>query len=118
MRHHNKNRKFGRSASQRGALLKGLALSLVKNGRIKTTEAKAKELRPFVEKIVTRAKNPTLAARRVIISRLMNRAIETKILIDEIAPKFKDTKGGYTRVLKLPPRKSDGAKMALIEFVK
>lgn len=118
MRHHNKNRKFGRSRAQRGALLKGLAVNLVRAGRIKTTEAKAKELRPFMEKLVTRAKVGTLASKRIIISRLMNRDIESKMLIEDIAPKFKDVAGGYTRVLKLPPRKSDGAKMALIEFVK
>ena len=118
MRHHNKNRKFGRPTSQRAALLKSLALSLIKSGRIKTTEAKAKELRPFMEKLVTRAKVGTLASKRIIISRLMNRTPESKVLIEEIAPRFKGVAGGYTRVLKLPPRKSDGAKMALIQFVK
>lgn len=118
MRHHNKNRKFGRTKNVRAALMKGLALSLIKSSRIKTTEAKAKELRPFIEKLVTRAKSGALADRRVIVSRLMNRAPETKILMEEIAPKFKEVNGGYTRIMKLPPRKSDGAKMALIEFVK
>ena len=102
----------------RNALIKSLALSLVIHGRIQTTEAKAKELRPFIEKLVTRAKSGTLADRRTIVSRLMNRAPETKILVEEVAPKFKDVAGGYTRIMKLPPRKSDGAKMALIEFVK
>ncbi len=118
MRHHNKNRKFGRNRAQRGALLKGLAVNLIRAGRIKTTEAKAKELRPYMEKLVTRANIGTLASKRIIISRLMNRAKESKMLIEEIAPKFKGVAGGYTRVLKLPPRKSDGAKLALIEFVK
>ncbi len=118
MRHGNNIRKFGRTKNVRGALIKSLALSLVKHGRIKTTEAKAKELRPFIEKLVTRAKKGDLASRRVVISRLINRAPETKILFEEIAPKFKDTNGGYTRIMKLPPRISDGAKMALIEFVK
>ncbi len=98
--------------------MKSLALSLIVHGRIKTTEAKAKELRPFIEKLVTKAKAGDLASRRVVISRLMNRAPETKKLFEEVAPKFKDVTGGYTRVLKLPPRVSDGAKMALIEFVK
>lgn len=102
----------------RNALLKSLALSLIIHGRIQTTEAKAKELRPFIEKLVTRAKVGDLASRRVIISRLMNRAPETKLLIEEVAPKFKDVAGGYTRIMKLPPRKSDAAAMALIEFVK
>ncbi len=102
----------------RNALLKSLALSLIIHGRIQTTEAKAKELRPFIEKLVTRAKVGDLASRRVIISRLMNRAPETKILMEEVAPKFKGVAGGYTRIMKLPPRKSDAAPMALIEFVK
>lgn len=118
MRHHNANRKFGRTKNQREALLKGLAVNLVKHNRIKTTEAKAKELRPFIEKLVTRAKVGSLASRRIVTARLMNRVPESKILIDEIAPRFKEVAGGYTRVLKLPARKSDGAKMALIEFVK
>lgn len=118
MRHHNKNRKFGRNRAQRGALLKGLAVNLIRAGRIKTTEAKAKELRPYMEKLVTRAKVGTLASKRIIISRLMNRVIESKMLIEDIAPRFEGVAGGYTRVLKLPPRKSDGAKLALIEFVK
>lgn len=118
MRHHNHNRKFGRKKNVRSALLKSLALSLIKEGRIKTTEAKAKELRPFIEKLVTRARSADVASRRIVLSRLMNRAPETKKLFDEVAPKFKDANGGYTRILKLPPRLSDGAKMALIEFVK
>lgn len=118
MRHHDKNRKFGRKRNVRNALMKSLALSLINHGRIVTTEAKAKELRPMIEKMVTRAKEGDLSSRRILRSRLMNRARETKILVDEIAPKFKDTKGGYTRILKMPPRVSDGARMALIEFVK
>lgn len=118
MRHHNNKRKFGRNRNARGALMKGLALSLIKSGRIKTTEAKAKELRPLVEKLVTRAKIDNLTTRRILASRLINQKTEVKKLVEEIAPKYKDVNGGYTRVLKLPPRKSDGAKMALIEFVK
>lgn len=118
MRHHNQNRKFGRKIKVRGALLKSLMLSLIVHGRIKTTEAKAKEIRPMMEKLVTRAKTDDVNTRRVIMSRLMNRAPETKMLITEIAPKFKDVSGGYTRIMKLPQRTSDGARMALIEFVK
>ena len=118
MRHGNHNRKFGRKTKVRGALLKSLVLSLIVHGRIRTTEAKAKEIRPMVEKLVTRALKGDINARRVIMSRLMNRAPETKKLVEEIAPKFKDVSGGYTRIMKLPPRKSDAAPMALIEFVK
>lgn len=118
MRHGNHNRKFGRKTKVRGALLKSLVLSLITHGRIRTTEAKAKEIRPMVEKLITRAQKGDVNARRVIMARLMNRAPETKKLVEEIAPKFKDVSGGYTRIMKLPPRMSDAAKMALIEFVK
>lgn len=117
MRHGNNKRKFGRDKNQRAALLASLALNLIVREKIKTTEPKAKELRPFIEKLVTRAKKGDLATRRLIIATLSNRSKETKKLFDVIAPKYKDVKGGYTRVLKLGARKSDGAKMAHIEFV-
>lgn len=118
MRHHNTIRKFGRVKKVREALLRLLARALILEGKIKTTEAKAKELRPFVEKLVTKAKNATLVSRRLLISRLG--AVEkepVKILIDVIAPKYKTRSGGYTRIIKIAPRKSDGSKMAVIEFV-
>jgi large subunit ribosomal protein L17 len=117
MRHHNNKRKFGRTKTQKTALMNSLALNLIVRGKIKTTEPKAKELRPFIEKIVTRAKKDTLASRKFITSKLINRKRETKKLFEVIAPKYKDQNGGYTRVLKLGVRKSDGAKMAIIEFV-
>jgi large subunit ribosomal protein L17 len=117
MRHHNNVRKFGRDKTQKKALLNSLALNLIVREKIKTTEPKAKELRPFIEKLVTRAKKGDLATRRVIISKLMNRSKEVKKLFEVLAPKYADKKGGYTRVLKLGARKSDGAKMAIIEFV-
>ena len=97
--------------------MNSLALNLIVRGKIKTTEPKAKELRPFMEKLVTRAKTGSLATRRLIIAKLSNRSSEVKKLFDVIAPKYKDRKGGYTRVLKLGARKSDGAQMAIIEFV-
>lgn len=117
MRHHNNVRKFGRTRSQRGALLKGLVLALVAHGKIETTEAKAKELRPFVEKMVTKANIGTLASRRLVISRLYNLTAEANKLINDIAPKYKDRTGGYTRITKLPRRAGDASKMAIIEFV-
>jgi|SRR3989344_2666830 len=117
MRHHNTKRKFGRTRNQRNALLNSLALNLIVRGKIKTTEPKAKELRPFVEKLVTKAKKNDMATRRLVISQLSNRKPEVKKLFEVIAPKYKDVNGGYTRVLKLGPRVSDGAKMAIIEFV-
>ncbi len=117
MRHHNANRKFGRSSNQRHALLKGLAASLITHGRILTTEAKAKELRPNVEKLVTKAKNPTLAARRLLLSGFYNNEIVVSKLISDIAPRYAERPGGYTRIVKLAPRKGDASPMAIIEFV-
>lgn len=116
MRHHNSNRKFGRKKNGREALLKSLALNLIVREKIKTTLPKAKEVRPFIEKMITMAKKGDLASRRVIASRLFNRP-EAKKLFDKIAPKYKDRRGGYTRILKLGKRTSDGAEMAQIEFV-
>jgi large subunit ribosomal protein L17 len=117
MRHHNNTRKFGRDKTQKRALLNSLALNLIVRGKIKTTELKAKELRPFIEKLVTRAKAGNPATRRTIASKLSNDGKEVKKLFEIIAPKYVDKNGGYTRVLKLGQRKSDGAPMAIIEFV-
>lgn len=117
MRHHNANRKFGRSKNQRHALLKGLAASLVESERIVTTEAKAKELRPSIEKMITKAKNPTLANRRLLLAGLYNNEVIASKLIESIAPRYAERAGGYTRIVKLTPRKSDASPMAVIEFV-
>jgi large subunit ribosomal protein L17 len=114
MRHSNSNRKFGRETNQRLALKRSLALSLIKHGKIKTTEAKAKELRSFVEKIITKARLGTLASRRIVKSKL---GVDDKKLFDTVAPMYKERKGGYTRVLKLGTRGSDGSPMAIIELV-
>ena len=116
MRHHSSNRKFGREINQRDALLRSLSRNLINEGRITTTLAKAKSLRPFVEKMVTKAKTGTLASRRLIVSRLRGEN-ETKELFDTIAKKYKDRKGGYIRIVKLPRRELDAAPMAMIEFV-
>ena len=116
MRHHSNVRKFGRETNQRHALLRSLARNLIRDSRIKTTTAKAKELRPYVEKLVTKARTNTVASRRLVNSRIMS-PTETKKLFDEIAPKYKERKGGYTRIVKLPTRDQDGAAMSLIEFV-
>jgi large subunit ribosomal protein L17 len=115
MRHHSVTRKFGREKKQRAALLMSLATSLIEREAITTTEAKAKELRPFVEKLVTRAKPGTIAARRVLVSRVG--IAPAKKLVETLAPKYKERAGGYTRITKLPARKSDGAPLARIEFV-
>jgi large subunit ribosomal protein L17 len=115
MRHHNANRKFGREKGQRKALLKSLAHNLVLEGKIKTTEAKAKEVRPYVEKLVTLGKKETPASRRLLESRVGKMA--AKKIAQSLAGTYKDRNGGYTRITKLVRRDSDGAKMAVIEFV-
>ncbi len=115
MRHHNANRKFGLPADQRKALLRSLARSLVVREKIQTTEAKAKELRPFVEKLVTRSKVSTLANKRFLSTQVgLDGA---KKLVETFGPKFKERNGGYTRITKLPRRVSDGSAMSQIEFV-
>jgi len=116
MRHHNKNKKFGRKKDERRALLRSLAGALVRDGKIMTTEAKAKALRPFIEKLVTRARKGDVSARRILVSRLGSEEAARK-LVSEIAPRFKDVPGGYTRIVKIAPRRSDAARMAVIEFV-
>ncbi len=116
MRHGNVNRKFGREQSQRKALLKSLAYSLVVKGKIKTTEPKAKEIRPFVEKLITLGKKQTLASRRELESRVGK--IAAKRIATILSPEYMKRNGGYTRITKMIARQSDGAKMAIIEFVK
>lgn len=117
MRHHDANRTFGREGNARKALLRGLLASLITHERILTTEAKAKEIRPKIEKMVTKAKTGTLANKRVLLSNLYNNTTVVSKLVSEIAPRYKERAGGYTRIVKLTARKSDGAKMAMIEFV-
>ena len=116
MRHHSTKRKFGREKNQRNALISSLARNLIRDGRIKTTTAKAKELRPMVEKLVTKAKNVSIASRRIVDSRIHSQT-ETKKLFETIAPKYKTRAGGYTRIIRLPNRDLDGSSMSLIEFV-
>jgi len=115
MRKRIKGRKLNRTSSQRRALLKSLARALFLNGKIKTTEAKAKELSVVAEKIITRAKKGDLASKRLLLKTQSNKIV--KKLMEEIAPKYKDRIGGYTRIIKTVPRKSDASKMAIIELV-
>jgi len=110
-----KGRKFHRETDQRRALMKALITALIDNKKIVTTEAKAKELRPAIEKIVTKAGVKSIANIRGV-RRLLSENV-TKKLFDEIAPQYVKRPGGYTRITKLERRKSDGAKMAQIEFV-
>ena len=117
MRHGNQNRKFGRSRDGREALLRGLAIALIEKGTIKTTEAKAKELRAFADRLVTYGKEGTVAARRKAASVLGEPKDSTiKKLFEEIAPNYKERNGGYTRVVKMG-RTSAGRDEAVIEYV-
>jgi len=117
MRHHNNVRKFGRKKNQRNALLRGLTLALIAHGKIETTEARAKEIRPVIEKLITKANQGTASSKRLVTSRLYGLSSEANKLIEEIAPRYKDRSGGYTRIIKLPRRMGDASKMAVIEFV-
>lgn len=117
MRHHNSVRKFGRTRNGRRALMRGLIVAFFEHGKITTTEAKAKELRPIVEKLITRAKTDTLHNRRYVLSEIYNNVAITNKLFTEIASEYKSRNGGYTRIVKLPRRVSDGSPMAIIELV-
>ena len=116
MRHRKAGRQLRRTSEQRLALLRNLASSLIEQGAIETTEAKAKELRPFVEKLITKAKSGTLHARRLAVRHVHKRETADK-LFREIGPKFATRPGGYTRIMKLGHRRGDGADMARIELV-
>lgn len=116
MQHLKQGRKFGRIKNQRRALILGLARNLIRKERIRTTEAKAKELKICIEKMISRAKNDNLASRRFLLEQLGTK--EVNKLFSFLAPRYKDWPGGYLRILKLGARKNDGAKISLIEFVK
>ena len=116
MRHRVKGRKLNRTASHRLATLRALATALLREKKIKTTVAKAKETRVFVEPIITRAKNDSVASRRIIAKDIQDKEV-LKELFNEIIPKIGDRPGGYTRVVKLGRRLGDAAEMAIIEFV-
>lgn len=115
MRHKAKGRKFKRSKSQRKALLKHLAEAMILQEKITITAAKAKELSSHVEKLVTLAKKQNLSSAKLIHNKLADQA--AKKLISDIAKKYKERNGGYTRIVKLGKRKGDAAKMSIIEFV-
>lgn len=116
MRHRKKGRQLSRTASHREALLRNMAISLFRHGRIQTTTAKAKELRPFAERLITLARRGDLHARRLAARKIHDKDV-LFALFDSIGPRFSERPGGYTRVLKLGHRQGDGAEMALIELV-
>jgi large subunit ribosomal protein L17 len=116
MRHRKAGRQLRRTSEQKLALMRSLAKSLIERGAIETTEAKAKELRPFIEKLITKAKTGTLHARRLAGRHVQHRETADK-LFQEIGVKFATRNGGYTRILKVGHRKADGAEMARIELI-
>ena len=116
MRHHRSGKKLGRDSAHRKALYSNLAGSLIEHGRIKTTVAKAKAVRPVAEKMITLGRRGDLAARRQALAYLRSNDI-VHILFAEVAPRFTDRPGGYTRIVKVGPRAGDAAEMAYLEFV-
>ena len=119
MRHLVKGRKLNRTSSHRKSLMSNMSCSLVMHKRIITTEPKAKELKSFVERLVTYAKKGDVHGRRLIMKKIKGKLKKeiSNLLIHEIAPNYTDRNGGYTRIIKLNKRKNDNARMSLIEFV-
>lgn len=108
--------RFGKSAAHEGLLLANLAASLIYEGKVTTTIAKAKAVRPLAEKLITKAGKGTLAARRQVLKTITDVEVVTR-LFDEVAPRFALRPGGYTRITRVGPRRGDGAEMAVIELV-
>ena len=116
MRHQTSGRKLGRTSSHRQAMFRNMAVSLFRHEQIRTTLPKAKELRRVAEPLITMAKNPTMARRRLAFARLRDKDIVGK-LFDELAPRYKTRPGGYTRILKCGFRRGDNAPMAYVQLV-
>jgi large subunit ribosomal protein L17 len=116
MRHRRAGRKLGRSASERKSLYSGLAAALIEHGRIKTTEAKAKAVRPIAEQMITLGRRGDIHARRQALAYLRSQDVVYKLFSD-VAPRFAERAGGYTRIVKLGPRQGDAANMAYLELV-
>jgi large subunit ribosomal protein L17 len=116
MRHLKKGRSLHRSSSHRKAMLQNLAVSLLLHERVRTTEAKAKEVRRLVDRIITWGKRGDLHARRLAVRQVRSRTI-VKRVFDELAPRYMERPGGYTRILKLGPRMGDSAEMVILELV-
>ena len=116
MRHHKAGRKLGRDAAHRKALYANLTASLIEHGRIKTTVAKAKEVRPVAEEMITLGRRGDVAARRQALAFLRSQDVVHK-LFSEVAPRFRNRPGGYSRIVKLGPRQGDAAEMVYLELV-
>ena len=119
MRHQKRGRKFNRTASHRKAMMSNLASALIIHKRIQTTNAKSKELRGFVDRLITYAKKGDVHARRLIQKRIQGKRSKeiANILIHDIAPNYENRNGGYTRIIKLNNRKNDNASVSLIELI-
>jgi large subunit ribosomal protein L17 len=117
MRHQRSRHKLSRSASHRRSLLRNLAKEVIDHERIKTTEAKAKAVKPEIEKLITLAKRGDLHSRREALSALGQDKFVVYKLFEEVAPRYADRPGGYTRILKLGPRRSDATEMVYLELV-
>ncbi|HEY6069601.1 MAG TPA: 50S ribosomal protein L17 [Gaiellaceae bacterium] len=116
MRHHRVGKKLGRDSAHRKALYSNLAGALIEHGRIKTTEAKAKAVKPFAEQMITLGKRGDLHARRLALAELRSQDVVHQLFAD-VAPRFADRPGGYTRIVKLGPRLGDAAEMVYLELV-
>src|SRR5881275_2184261 len=116
MRHRRAGKKLGRDSAHRKALYSNLAGALIEHGRIKTTQAKAKAVKPFAEQMITLGKRGDLAARRQAIAELRSQDVVHQLFAD-VAPRFADRPGGYTRIVKLGPRNGDAAEMVYLELV-
>tara|TARA_B100000315_G_scaffold257803_1_gene307913 strand:+ start:1716 stop:2111 length:396 start_codon:yes stop_codon:yes gene_type:complete len=116
MRHRKDGRQLGRNTAHRKALFRSLLTALLDHGRIETTSAKAKELKGLADRMITLGKSGTLAARRIALARVWKKSVVAK-LFTEIAPRFVDRSGGYTRIIKTRRRVGDGAEMVAIELV-
>jgi len=116
MRHKHGYRKLGRTSSHRKALLKNLAIAMIENGRIETTLHKAKELRGYIERIITKATKGDANAHKEVFAYLQSKSATNRLVVD-IAPKYSDRNGGYTRIIKTRVRRGDAASMAFIELV-
>jgi large subunit ribosomal protein L17 len=116
MRHHRAGKKLGRDAAQRKSLYAGLTSSLIEHGRIRTTEAKAKAVKPIAEQMITLGRRGDIHARRQALAYLRSQDVVYKLFSD-VAPRFADRPGGYTRIVKLGPRQGDAANMAYLELV-
>ena len=116
MRHRRAGKKLGRDSAHRKALYSNLAGALIEHGRIKTTEAKAKAVKPFAEQMITLGKRGDLHARRLALAELRSQDVVYQLFAD-VAPRFADRPGGYTRIVKLGPRRSDSTEMVFLELV-